>query len=181
MSSPDAYSPIPELNLLKALGARLKGDYYARGFELFVDYGNTRSLEHGLSTDPEFLGRLVPFAYANGSGSVYALWRLDERTDLATLPVVVFGDEGGLHVVARDLREFFQLLGYDCEISVHWDDAYYYRDDEECEPSVGHDEYVAWLDQHFALRPTTDPDVIVAAAREELGPRFATWVSPFLR
>src|SRR4051794_33348434 len=103
MSSSDPYSPVPELNLLMALQNRLGFENYADGFGL-TDFGDTSGVEAGWSKDPEFLSRLVPFAQANGTGSMYALWRVDDRSDLATLPVVVFGDEGGQHVVARNLR-----------------------------------------------------------------------------
>jgi hypothetical protein len=110
---------------------------------------------------------------------MYALWRVDDRSDLATLPVVVFGDEGGQHVVARNLRELFQLLGYDSEIHVDWDEAYFYRDHGQ-EHRDGHAEYVGWLDQNFGLSPANHPDQIVSAARDELGERFAAWCGPFL-
>ena len=119
------YSPVAELNSLKNLQDRLGSESFADGFAL-LEYGDTSGVV-GWSADPEFTAKLVPFAQANGSGSFYALWRLDDRADLAALPVVVFGDEGGLHVVARNLRELFQLLGFDSEISVDWDSAYFYR------------------------------------------------------
>jgi hypothetical protein len=172
------YSPVEELNLLMALQKRLGFERYADGFGL-TEYGNTSGLKSSWSANPEFLARLVPFAQANGSGSMYALWLLDDRPDLASLPVVVFGDEGGQHVVARNLRELFQLLGYDCEISVDFDSAYFYRGEDDWQRD-GHDEYVAWLDQHFRLAPAEDPDAVIAAAQAELGERFATWTAPFL-
>ncbi|GHG99421.1 hypothetical protein GCM10018780_26100 [Streptomyces lanatus] len=62
------------------------------------------------SPTPELnlLDRLIPFAYATHSGSFYALWRCDDRTDLATLPVIFFGDEGDLYVEAANLRELLR-------------------------------------------------------------------------
>ncbi|MET7465682.1 hypothetical protein [Nonomuraea sp. NPDC005501] len=48
---------------------------------------------------------MISFAQANSSGSMYAIWRKDDRADLATPPVVALGDEGGIHLVARDVRE----------------------------------------------------------------------------
>ncbi|MEV0298959.1 hypothetical protein [Nocardia sp. NPDC050710] len=172
------YSPVAELNLLNELQDRLGFENYAEGFGL-TDYGDISGLVAGWSKDPEFTDRLIPFAQANGSGSFYALWRFDDRTDPATLPVVVFGDEGGQHVVARHVRELFQLLGFDSEINVDWDDAYFYR--EEDEPySDGHDEYVAWLDENFGLTVAEDPAAVLAAAQAELGQRFTSWTEPFL-
>jgi len=178
MSPRDPYSPVPELNLLFAFQRSHGFEDYADGFGL-TTYGDPAGLESGWSKDPGFLAGLISFAQANGSGSFYALWRVDDRADLATLPVVVFGDEGGQHVVARNLRELLQLVGYDCEISVDWDEAYYYRG-EDFEHRRGHAEYVAWLDQHFGLAPAADPDSLVSAAQAEFGDRFAAWANPFL-
>jgi hypothetical protein len=172
------YSPVPELNLLKEFQDRLGFEAYADGFGL-TEYGDTSGLEAGWSKDPDFLRGLIPFAQATGGGSFYALWRVDDRTDLATLPVVVFGDEGGQHVVARDLRELLQIIAYDCEITVDWDSAYYYRDDDH-RHSRGHEQYVAWLRERFGLTPTDDPDTVVATAQEEMGDRFAAWSGEFL-
>lgn len=173
------YSPVAALNLLKDLEDRLGFENYAEGFGLFEEYGDTFGLVAGWSKDPGFSARLIPFAQANGSGSFYALWRLDDQMDLATLPVVVFGDEGGQHVVARNLRELFQLLGFDTEISVDWDSADFYRELDHPH-TAGHAEYVAWLGQYFGLPVTEDPDALVAVAQAELGQRFADWAQPFL-
>lgn len=174
------YSPIPELNLLKEFQDRRKGRF-ADTFYL-LDYGDTSGLEAGNTTDPEALDRLIPFAQANGSGSEYALWRFDDRTDLATLPVVVFGDEGGEFVVTRSLRELFQLLCYDREISV-WDDEVEFLDgefdDEPYERSPRHEEYVAWLAEQFALTPVEDPNAVIEAAQEEFAELFEAWFRPF--
>lgn len=177
----NAYSPVPELNLLKKFQDRYGFEDYADGFGL-IEFGDASGLVAGWSADPGFLGRLIPFAQANGGGSFYAFWRLDGRDDFSSLPVVVFGDEGGQHVVARCLRELFQLLGYDCEISVDWESAYFYldEDDEDYERSRGHEAYVAWLDQNFGLPPAQVPDNIIKEAQTEFGARFVSWSEPYL-
>ncbi|MEV0369586.1 hypothetical protein AB0I10_07140 [Streptomyces sp. NPDC050636] len=167
-----AFSPVPELNLLKEFEDRLD-DLYADGFDL-SEYGRNGFLE-----DPELIHRLIPFAQANGSGSLYALWRLDDRPDLATLPIVVLGDEGGIHLVARDLPELFQIIGYDSEIWVDWEDAGFGRDDDY-EPSACHEEYVSWLKEHFGLAPADHPNAVMEAAQAEFGERFLSWVAPLI-
>jgi hypothetical protein len=173
------FSPVPELNQLSAFDERSRDRFYALGFELDKDsYGDRGGLEAAWSKEPEFLERLIPFATANGSGSCYAIWKVDERADLATLPIVVFGDEGGQHVVARNLRELFQILGYDCEPVIDFEEATYDRGDDD--PSPHHDRYVAWLDRTFDLAPAADADAVVAAAQSEFGEAFATWAEPFL-
>lgn len=173
-----AYSPVHELNLLMEFQNRMGFENYSDGFGLTA-YNDSSGLKAGWSKDPGFLARLVPFAQANGSGSFYALWRLDDRADLASLPIVVFGDEGGQHVVARNLRELLQLLGFDSEVSVDWDEAYFYREEGQ-QHRRGHAAYVAWLDQQFGLPAADDPDSLVGAAQAELGERFASWAAGFL-
>lgn len=172
------YSPVPELNLLKAFQDEVGYESYAEGFGL-DDFGDRSGLEAGWSKDPEFLARLTPFARATGGGSFYALWHVDSRADLATLPIVVFGDEGGQHVVARNLRELFQLLAYDTEITVDWDEAYYYRSDDQGH-SDSHGEFVAWLAEKFDLSPVDDPDEVMAVAQSEFGDSFTVWSNAYL-
>lgn len=168
------YSPVAELNLLKELQDEVGRMYLADGFEL-LEYGDDSGLRAGWSKDPEFLGRLIPFAQANGSGSFYAFWRVDDRAELGTLPVVVFGDEGGQYVVARDVREFLRLLALDTEVTVAFDEAYFYLDPDEDEHSDGHEAYVAWLGERFGLTVPEDADAVVAAAEAKYGKRFAEW------
>jgi hypothetical protein len=168
----------PRAQPVQAAAGSARGEFYADGFEL-TDYADTSGLAAGWSTDPEFLAGLRTFAQANASRSIYALWRVDDRAELASLPVVVFGDDGGQHIVARNLLELLQLVGYDSEISVDWECASFHRA-RDYEPSAGHDEYVAWLDRHFGLSPAKDPDAVVAAAQAELGERFARWLARYL-
>ncbi|WP_258018022.1 hypothetical protein [Streptomyces noursei] len=106
----DAHSPVPELNLLEELQRRVPA--FSLGLDYLGSFGDTSGIDTW-SKDPEFLDRFRSFAVVNASGSRYALWRVDDRSDLATLPVVVFGDEGGIGLVARNLRELFQQLGRD--------------------------------------------------------------------
>lgn len=169
-----AYSPIPELNLLKGFECRIGPVYYSDGFEL-REYGADAGL-HTWSEHPEFLSRFIPFAQANGSGSDYALWRCDDRTDLATLPVVFVGDEGHLYVIARKLMELFQLLLIDSEPLA--DFGFLAAGDVE-EHSDGHHEFRAWLKQNFNLEPPEDLQALWTR-RKKSDDRFRVWVSQFV-
>ncbi|WP_039937837.1 hypothetical protein [Streptomyces himastatinicus] len=156
----DAYSPIPELNLLKEFQDSLGGQFFAPGFEL-IAYDD--DLDWFCGDAPEaYLERLIPFAYATSSGSFYALWRCDDRTDLAELPVIFFGDEGDLWIEARNLRELFRLLAAEA------DDP---EDRDRVAPA--RERYLAWLDQNFG---TGDAEREVLA---EYARRFADWVAEF--
>lgn len=154
------YSPIPELNLLKEFQDSLGGQFFAPGFEL-IAYDHDLDWFCGDAPDA-YLERLIPFAYATSSGSFYALWRCDDRADLADLPVVFFGDEGDLWIEARNLRELFRLLAAEA------DDP---EDRERVAPA--RERYLAWLERNFG---TGD------AEGEELAGytrRFADWVAEF--
>ncbi|WP_197686048.1 hypothetical protein [Actinoplanes derwentensis] len=169
---------IPELRLLQEFQDRAGYGGYSECFGL-DDFNDTSGLSSGWSEDPEFLSRLIPFATATGGGSFYAFWRADDREDLATLPVVVFGDEGGEHVVAGDLRGLLRLLTFDTEPCVDHGQVFFYRLEDE-EHSDSHEEFVAWLGTHFGLAAVDDPEEIIDAAQAEWGERFATWKAEYL-
>jgi tetratricopeptide (TPR) repeat protein len=166
------YSPIPELNLLKEFEDG-GDDYFAMGFEL-DGYG-----ENDFLGDPRLIDGLIVFAAANASGSLYALWRLDEERALADLPVVMLGDEGGLALVARQLREFFQFLGGMDPGEEPWIiEGFGFRDAHGT--ASRRDEFVAWLSRRFGLAPAADPYDTVEAAEAEFGERFAAWIRPLV-
>jgi hypothetical protein len=121
--------------------------------------------------EPAFLAGVLPFAQASHSGSVSALWRVDDRSEWVTLPVVVFGDEGGAHVVARSLRERLRLLSYDAEMVVADDECFMLRDEDD-RVSGGHAAYVAGLQREVGVEPVDDPEPIIARAQAELGEQF---------
>lgn len=166
------YAPIPELNLLKEFEDAVPGRC-APGFEL-CDFGRD---DGGY---PRAADRLRTFALADGSGSAYAVWLLDDRGDLATLPVVFLGDEGGINLVARDIREFLRVLASGWEPWGSWERLEYVdeREEENGGPCPGNAEFRAWLRRHFGLEAAEDPNEIVAATETELWDRFAAWIGP---
>ncbi|HEX6361033.1 hypothetical protein [Actinophytocola sp.] len=162
------YSPVAELNQLKAFADGLGRVEFSDGFEL-AEFGMDAGL-HTWSDHPDFVSAFIPFAQATPSGSSYALWRCDDRTDLATLPVVFVGDEGDLYVVACDVREFLQLLAIDSE----------FLDPASVEEhSEGHEAYLAWLDQNFGLAAPANMDEL-STEDKVLNERFRTWARPFV-
>ncbi|MGP3972880.1 hypothetical protein ACTWQF_02395 [Streptomyces sp. 8N114] len=162
----DAYSPIPELNLLKEFENSLGGQFFAPGFEL-IEYNDDLDWFCGDAPDA-YLDRLIPFAYATSSGSFYALWRCDDRTDLATLPVIFFGDEGDLWVEACNLRELFKLLATEPDDS-----------EDRARLASARQRYLMWLQHNFGLTPLDNPDDVDGEVLAEYTRRFAVWVSEF--
>jgi len=100
------------------------------------------------SENPDFYNSFIEFACANGSGSSYAFWLIDD--DLENCPIVVFGDEGGIFVVAENMVQLIHLLTFDTEISIYRK-AYFYRDDD-FEESDTHYEFVDWVAEEFGLQ-----------------------------
>ncbi len=160
-----------ELEKLFAFDRR-SNRYYSDGFELCNYEPDELS---NWSDKKEFLEKLVPFAQANGSGSIYALWLFQDGLDPSMAPVVVFGDEGGMHVVTESLRALLHLLTFDAEPMIDWDGVTFYKS-EDHEPSKRAAEYAAWLKAEFGLSPVADADALVAAAQRVHKAAFDAWV-----
>lgn len=145
---------------------------YSQGFGVLID---DKSGIKSWSEDEAFLERLYPFAQANGSGSTYALWNDGSLLELADFPIVVFGDEGGVHVVADNLLALMQMLLFDSEISVDFEEVYFYKDEDDYEESEGHQTYKNWLKKEFNLEPVEDPDSLIQIAQENYQEDFEQW------
>ena len=88
--------------------------------------------------------------------------------DLENCTIVVFGDEGGIFVVAENVVQLIHLLTFDTEISIYRN-AYFYRDenDDDYEESDTHYEFVDWVESNFGLQKITSnkqADVITEKA-----------------
>ena len=99
---------------------------YSDGFWLIEDD------KGGLKTwseKPEFLSRLLPFAQADGKGSFYALWAQGTAGDAGSFPVLVFGGEGGAHVVAENVNALLRIVAFDSEPIVDAGGVFFDKDD----------------------------------------------------
>lgn len=123
-------------------------DTFSDGF--YLDEYNKTGLKT-YSDNPDFYNSFIEFAKANGSGSSYAFWLIDD--DLENCPIVVFGDEGGIFVVAENVVQLIHLLTFDTEISIYRN-AYFYRDenDDDYEESDTHYEFVDWVENNFSIQ-----------------------------
>ncbi|MEO7976020.1 hypothetical protein [Flavobacterium sp.] len=68
---------------------------------------------------------------------MYVLWDGGKNKSLSELPVLIFGDEGGYHVTAKNVTELIQLLTFDSEISVDHEEVYFHKDEEDYQESEG--------------------------------------------
>jgi len=152
--------------------------FFSEGFELADD---DKGAIKNWSSDSAFFDRLCPIGMANFSRSMYALW-LENEGDLATAPVVVFGDEGGVHVVAEDIVSLLRILTFDTEPMNDDEKVFYYRDEDDYEPSDRAADYVAWLAKHVEQKPVSGADEVeelVKAAQKRFAKPFATWMKRY--
>ncbi|WP_246236374.1 hypothetical protein [Flavobacterium ajazii] len=132
------------------------------------------------SEEEEFYNSFIEFAGANGSGSSYAYWLIDK--DLDNCPIVVFGDEGGVHIVAENIQKLIQLLTLDTEISVDFDKAYFYKDEEYYEESENKKEFKEWVEKGFdfdAIETNEEADEIVEQAQRKYKQKFNDFLVKF--
>jgi hypothetical protein len=125
----------------------------------------------------EFLEALLPIGAANGTGSVYVAWNHNDATKVDDMPIVVFGDEGGFHVVAENLNDLLAIVSADVEPMVHWDKVDY-DNSEDHEPSPAIAAYRTWLKDN-GIQRASKPNSLVRTAQKRYHGAFATWMSSF--
>jgi hypothetical protein len=128
----------------------------------------------------EFLDSFIEFATANGSGSSYAYWLVEK--DIENCPIVVFGDEGGIHVVANSTKDLIHLLTYDTEIMVDHGGVTFYKDEDEYEKSENKKEFVKWVKKNFGLevlKNNKEIETIINKSQEKYKSKLDTFLKSF--
>lgn len=154
-----------------------KGDFYSEGFELSIDKEKI-----GLKTysdDDNFLNYIYEFANADSTGSTYGFWFSSFNQNLNEAPICVFGSEGEYHIVANNFDELRQILTFDSEPIIDWDEVYFYKDPDDYEPSPKSKELIDWVKLSFDIESTNEPDSIVKSAQENHQENFKEWVGKF--
>lgn len=170
------YYPSQKLiDLLNFTNTISKSDWFSDGFELTIDTG-----KDGLKTysnNLTFLKSFFVFANADNTGSVYAFWKISDN--LEDNPIVAFGDEGGFHIIAKNLDEFFQILAYDAEPMIDWENISYYKNESTYEQSKYINEYKKWLTDKYKISVNVDADIIVEKAKKVYQNKFNQWISEY--
>jgi hypothetical protein len=151
-------------------------EYFSDGF--FIEpYGRI-----GLATwssEEDFINKLIPFATANSTGSIYAIWVNDSNQSLSKIPIVVFGDEGGEHIVAENILQFLQLLTYDTEIELDEYDVRFVK--EKDKESKNLKKYLNWLKENYNLEKIEEPEKIIKIAQEKYKQTLDKWISKYVK
>lgn len=141
-----------------------------------------------ISEEEDFVNSFIPFAEANTTGSIYAFWvQNKEVKTLEDCPIVVFGDEGGVFVVSKNVKELLQISAYDVEPVVYMDE-FYFPDKEELMEEGEYDaaefnkEFLDWIRTDAKLKPilTIDAvDDVIANAQDQFGDSLEQFVNKF--
>jgi len=151
---------------------------YSEGFGVLIDE------KWGLkswSEDEDFLNRLLPFAQANDTGSFYAMWNDGTNKPLNQMPIVVFGDEGGVHLIAENILQLLHLLTYDTEIWVDFDQTYFYKDKNNYEESEDLGDYLKWMKGDYGLDQIEAPDELIKTAQKKHKENFDQWLGQYFK
>jgi hypothetical protein len=163
-----AFGPMTQTNELPALMAELHGlEFdYADGegidFEPYQELmppDETAEWFKAWTGNPECTARAYRIFGQDGSGGYAAFWLQRDDADLLEQPIVFFGSEGELGVVARNFSEYLWLLagGYGPYEAV--------EDFPELEPKP-EEAFVAFARRHAPDQERTPHDVVQRARAE---------------
>jgi len=151
--------PIELLDLLEFQNE--SQDFFSSTFEIACDDGQDSLNTY--SDDINFQRSFMIFAQADCFGSSYAFWLQKKGVALGACPIVIFGGEGGVQIVASDFRQLLQILSLDVEPMVDWSSVSFFKDADD-QPSGQHKAYVDWLSKHN-LSAISNADSIVNSAQ----------------
>ena len=84
----------------------------------------------------EYSESLQIFASADGTGARYAFWYTNGNNDPNKAPIIFYGSEGEIHIVASTIKDLIKMLSFGIEFS---DGSFYrgcydddYEEDEDC-------------------------------------------------
>jgi len=151
---------------------------FSRGFSLARD---DKSGLRAFFEKREFLDALCPLGKASSSGSIYVLWARDHDKQLRNAPVLAFGDEGGVHIVAENALQLMRILTLDAEPMIDAESLVYMKDAGDA-PSPGAKEYAAWMEKQFHQAPVKDAaevELMVRTAQRLLEKPLQGWLKHF--
>ena len=119
---------------------------YAQGFSF---YNFNKAGLRSFHQDPLFLNAFIEFGSASADGSFYAYWLTEQNIE--DCPIVVFGEEGGIHPVALNTKELIALLTYDAEISSDDLGAYFYKEETYTGSSEARVAFLNWANTKFNI------------------------------
>lgn len=113
-------------------------------FQYYFDFDEKTSKKYSKS--------ILVFAKADGTGGFLAFWLQENNKDLKNAPIINYGSEGDIQVVAKNIRELMKILTFDVELM----DGSCYKSAEYYEESPRKQEYISWLKKELDINTVED-------------------------
>lgn len=140
------------------------------------------------SDDTNFVDSFIPFGEADTNGSYYAFWIRDKNnSSLENAPIVVFGGDGGIFVVAKNIKDLLLIASYDVEPIIDVDEISFpdkevLEEDGEFTATEFNKEYLDWLRNEVKLKPIVviaDLDQLLEDAQNQYGSELVEFAKSF--
>jgi len=137
-------------------------------FESWLDNGETDAKKR-----KEYAEHMLVFANADGTGSSYAMWIEENNTNLEEAPIIFYGSEGEIEIVAQNLKELIKILSWGTEAIgfYHYadnddndEDYDYYKQFLEYRPNFL--KFRKWMKETLAIEPVNIDKLIANEADE---------------
>ncbi len=154
------------------------GKPFCRGFQLALD---DKARLRPIFEKREFLDAMCPLGKATSAGSLYVIWARESVKQIGDCPVLAFGDEGGVHIVAENSLQLMRILTLDAEPMIDSESLVFMKDDGE-PASAGAQEYAVWLEKHYKQTPVksvAEVDLVVRTAQSLLEKPLQGWLKHF--
>ena len=133
---------------------QMSDEMYSESFYLYP--GDKDEFKYYFDFDEEITKKysknILVFAKADGTGGFLAFWLQENNTDLNNAPIINYGSEGDIQVVAKNIRELMKILTFDVELM----DGGCYKSAEYYEESPRKQEYINWLKSELDIEPVED-------------------------
>lgn len=150
------------------------------GFELYSSHNEALQYFLPASKLEKHRGDFIIFAQATHSGSLYAFYKAAADSKMEDWPLVVFGDEGGALILAKNLDDFLRFLSMNVQPYVGTDyktdkasfELFMPEEDEEDEGEVTLLDYIEWIENTYKLNRVK---TIEQAEKEIIVPAQKAW------
>ncbi len=138
----------------------------------------------------EYNQSLQTFARADGTGSNYVFWYTNGNKDPNKAPIICYGSEGEIHLIASNIKDLIKILSFGVEIS----EDYFYRGEESFSEYLEYNPnflaFRIWMKDTLDIEPVKnwkqkgenkEVDRLVKTAQKIYKDAFDKWQSQFLK
>ena len=130
------------------------GETYAQSFWILDDEDDF--FEDWLFDTPEdkvqeYSKSMKIFASADGTGARYAFWLKDKNTNYNNAPIICYGSEGAIVIVAENIKDLIKMLSLGAE-GMDGNFYHYIDNDDEDDDYNFYEEFLEYTPNHLAFR-----------------------------